>query len=102
LHFDIQTATRRWKQSASFTPDDHTTVTITYPTIKRITQDFTPHFRRTRLQPLGLVLPPSDVYPVVEKRTKLFQWLTQADDSLATVSQLALFADHYWIEFKRV
>jgi SAM-dependent methyltransferase len=102
LHFDFKTATRRWKSSASFTPDSNTHLNINYPTIRHITQDFAPHFQRTRIQPLGLFLPPSDAYPVIEKRMRLLRWLIQADDSLATVSQLALFADHYWIEFKRV
>lgn len=102
LHFDLQTATRRWKSSARFTPDANTRLNITYPTIKRIIQNFAPYFQRTQLKPLGLILPPSDVYPVIEKRTKLLKKLMQADDTLATISKLALFADHYWIEFVRV
>lgn len=102
FHFDLQTATRRWKSSASFTPDSNTHLNINYPTIRHITQDFAPHFRRTRIQPLGLFLPPSDVYPVIEKRTRLLKLLIQADDTLSTVSQFSLFADHYWIEFRRV
>lgn len=102
LHFDFQTATRRWKSSANFTPDSNTYIKITYPSIQRITNDFVPHFQRVKLQPLGLFLPPSDVYPVIEKRPPLLNLLTKADDALSTVSPLALFADHYWIEFKRV
>ncbi len=102
LHLDSKTATRRWKSSTSFTPDADTHLNISYPTIRRITQDFAPHFKRTRLQPLGIFLPPSDIYPVIEKRRKLLKLLTQADDTLSTVSQLALFADHYWIELERV
>jgi SAM-dependent methyltransferase len=102
LHIDYKTATRRWESSASFTPDANTHLNITYPTIRRIIQDFSPHFQRTRILPLGLFLPPSDVYPVIEKRATLLKWLTQVDDTLGTISQLALFADHYWIEFMRV
>lgn len=102
LHLDFKTAARRWGKSATFQPDADTSLAITYPTIRHITQDFSPHFQRTRIQPLGLFLPPSDVYPVIEKRDTLCQFLTQADDTLATVPQLALFADHYWIEFERV
>lgn len=102
LHLDFKTATRRWKPSASFKPDENTHLDISYPTVRRLTSDFAPHFRRTRLQPLGVFLPPSDIYPVIEKRRKLLKLLTQADDALSTVSQLALFADHYWIEMERV
>ena len=102
LHLDFKTASRRWKASASFTPDENTNLNISYPTIQAISNDFAPHFKRSRLQPLGLFLPPSDVYPVIEKRAKLLKGLTRADDTFASISQLALFADHYWIEFKRV
>lgn len=101
LHLDFKVAGRRWRKNTTFAPDDTTRITITYPTIKRITADFAPHFQRTQVHPLGLCLPPSDVYPVIEKHKKLCNLLTRADDSLATVSPLALFADHYWIEFKR-
>jgi len=102
LHLDFRTATRRWKSFASFAPDATTHLNIFYPSIQRITNDFAPHFQRSQLQPLGLFLPPSDVYPVIEKRARLLKGLITADDAVATVSQLALFADHYWIEFKRV
>lgn len=102
LHLDIKTASRRWRKTTTFTPDDATSINIAYPTIKRLTKDFAPFFKRTQVYPLGLCLPPSDVYPVIEKHQNLLKWLTSADDKLANVSQLALFADHYWIEFERV
>ncbi len=102
LHLDIKTASRRWHKTTTFTPDDATSINIAYPTIKRLTKDFAPYFQRTQVYPLGLCLPPSDVYPVIEKRQNLLKWLKSADDKLATLSQLALFADHYWIEFERM
>lgn len=102
LHFDIKTATRRWRDSANFIPDANTTLEITYPTVKRLTTDFAPHFQRTYVYPLGLFLPPSDVYPVIEKRQRILKLLTELDDRFANTSKLALFADHYWIEFKRI
>ncbi len=101
-HLDFAVATRRWKTNTTFTSHDSTSIFITYPTVKRLTNDFEPFFQRTRIQPLGLFLPPSDVYPVIEKRKKLLNILTKFDDAFATNSKLALFADHYWIEFERI
>lgn len=102
LHFDVKTATRRWQATTPFRPDNNTSIDITYPSIKRITQDFAPHFKRTTIRPLGLLLPPSDVYPVIEKHESLLRLLIRGDDHLSHISQLANFADHYWVEFKRV
>jgi hypothetical protein len=56
---------------------------------------------RVHVEPLGLFLPPSDVYAVIERRPRLLRALTVLDQSFSRISQLALFADHYWIEFER-
>jgi len=102
LHLDFKTASRRWKSHTTFSPDETSKLSISYPPVKRMTDDFVPYFKRQRVQPLGLFLPPSDVYPVVERHPRLLNLLTRVDDSLASVSQLANLADHYWIEFKRI
>jgi hypothetical protein len=96
LHGNLATAFRRQRRGTSFNG-----LSITYPTIRRLTRDFEPAFRRIHIAPLGLCLPPSDVYGVVEKRTRLLRSLTALDERLSHIRQLALFADHYWIEFER-
>ena len=96
LHLNIKTTFRRFRKNTTF--DD---IKISYPTIKRITQDFLPHFERTHVEGLGLFLPPSDVYGVIEKRPKLLKSLTRLEDRFSPYSKLAMFADHYWIEFRR-
>lgn len=101
LHFDFKTATRRWHDYSEFNPDSDQSMRIYYPTVKQITEAFRPHFERTCVKPLGLFLPPSDVYPVIEKRKRLLCLLTKLDNMTANVSKLALFADHYWIEFTK-
>jgi len=96
LHGDFGTAFRRWRKDTAFEG-----MPIHYPTIRRITDDFAPHFRRVHVEPLGLCLPPSDVYGVIERRKRLLRTLTAWDRGLSRVRRLALFADHYWIEFER-
>lgn len=103
LHLDFRTAMRRWRKSATFQPDEATQpVAVRYPTIRRLTRDFAPWFRCVQVQPIGLFLPPSDVFGVVEKRPRLLRLLTGLERRFASYSKLALFADHYWIEFERV
>ncbi len=103
LHGDWWTGTRRWRQNTTFQPDDTTTpISITYPTIRRLTRDFAPHFRRVHVQGVGLFLPPSDVFGAIEKRPRLMKRLMRLDARFTKYRQLALFADHYWIEFERI
>lgn len=103
LHGDFPTATRRLRKKSSFRADDSAkAIDIYYPTIRRLTRDFAPYFRRVHVRGLGLFLPPSDVYGVVEKRPRLFNTLLVLEKRFAPIPALALFADHYWIEFQRI
>lgn len=95
-HGNFRTAFRRQRRGTTFGA-----LPIHYPSIRRLTNEFAPYFRRVHIEPLGLFLPPSDVYGVVERRPRLLRALTALDQRTAQVSQLALFADHYWIEFER-
>jgi len=99
-HGDLSTATRRWR-TALFEVNGHRQ-RITYPSTRRLRRAFAPHFRMQHLEPLGLFLPPSDIYGVIEQRPRLLQRLTRLDDALSRWSALANLGDHYWIEFVRV
>lgn len=101
LHSDFSTAFRRLKKQAKFRLENNIALNIYYPSVKHLTRIFQPHFRRVYLRPLGLFLPPSDVYGVIEKRPKLLNRLLTLENRLGHISQLALLADHYWIEFER-
>ncbi len=103
LHLDFKTATRRWRKSTIFQPDETTeAIPICYPTIRRLTRDFAFRFRRLHVQGIGLFLPPSDVFGVVEKRPRLLRLLMGLEQRYGKYGKLATFADHYWIEFERV
>ncbi len=103
LHLDFRTAFRRLRGPATFQADDKTApINIYYPTIARLERDFSPYFRRVHLAPVGLFLPPSDVFGVLEKRSRLLRRLIALEDRFARFSWLARFADHYWIEFQKI
>lgn len=96
LHWKWDIALRRLRG------DDFGDLHISYPTIKRISDDFSPYFTRVNVSPLGLFLPTSALFDVVQKRPKLMKQLVSLEKRFENTSQLALFADHYWIEFERV
>lgn len=103
LHGNFKTATRRWGKNTVFQPDAVSEpITVTYPSISRISRDFAPHFRRVYVQPLGLFLPPSDVFGVIEKRPRLLKTLMGLEKRFGHSAWLSPFADHYWIEFQKI
>ncbi|MEO0560778.1 MAG: methyltransferase domain-containing protein, partial [Chloroflexota bacterium] len=101
LNGDFTTATRRWHTSTTFHETPGQPIEIYYPSPSQLARQFAPYFERTALVPLGLWLPPSDVYPMIERRPKLLKWLTYADDNFGANAITARFADHYWIELQR-
>ncbi|MDX2161259.1 MAG: methyltransferase domain-containing protein [bacterium] len=100
LHGEFGIAFRRQRGFSAFQIDGSAPMRVYYPTIGQITRAFAPYFRRVHVEPLGLFLPPTAGYRVIERRPRLLRMLTKIDDAL-TIPSLALFADHYWIEFER-
>jgi SAM-dependent methyltransferase len=101
LHGDFRLAARRLRKGTTFQPDGAQAMPIHYPSIRRLERDFAPYFRRIHVEGLGLFLPPSDVYGVIEKRPRLLKTLMSLEQHFAGYGALSLFADHYWIEFER-
>jgi SAM-dependent methyltransferase len=97
---DVRTAFRRWKRSIPFATSSGT-ISIVYPSVARVTRDLAPYFRRSAVMPLGLFLPPSDIYPVIEKRPRLLARLMRLDNATMHWAALANLCDHYWIELIR-
>ncbi len=95
LHGNFPTAFRRLR------PARFGELSIHYPTIRQLTREFAPYFHRIHVEPLGLCLPPSDVYGALERHSRLLQTLTALDRAFSRARPLALLADHYWIEFRR-
>lgn len=75
-------------------------VNVTYPLPRHLKDEVAADFGCTFLAPLGLFLPPSEMFGVVEKRPALLERLKRLETRFTSPS-LARFADHYWIEFER-
>jgi SAM-dependent methyltransferase len=102
LHGEWAIARRRWKRDGTaFNPAGRDSdLQIYYPTIQRLKHDFSVWFECVYVRPLGVFLPPSDVYGAIEKRPTLLRLLMGFERRFGGWAALAPFADHYWIEFK--
>lgn len=96
LHWKWEIALRRLRGS------EFDGIPIAYPMVKQLSADFSPHFEQISVKPLGVFLPPTALFGVVEKRPKLMQRLIAWEDRVQDASWLAQFADHYWIELQRL
>lgn len=101
LHGDLRTALRRLKGSTLFQPVDGGAAPIYYPSPRRLRCEFAPWFRALGIYGLGVFLPPSDVYTVVERRPRLLQTLIRLESWLAHRWPFTWLGDHYWIELER-
>lgn len=107
IHGNFRTAFRRLRADTTFEPPqgegDHEAdaIAIRYPSVRMMSRAFAPYFRRTHVEPLGVFLPPSDVYGMVERRPRLLRALMRLDRTTERAGWLANTADHYWIEFER-
>lgn len=103
LHGDWHTATRRLHGKTTFhISGSDEVIPIAYPTVQALTNQFAPYFQRQMVRGLGLFLPPTAVYGAVEKRPRLLKTLIGLENRFGAIRQLALLADHYWIEFIRL
>ena len=100
-HFDFDTATRRWRGTTFQADETQAPLPIIYPTIDQLKHAFAPYFMVKYVMPLGVLLPPSDVYKGIEKRPRVLKTLIALDKQVQRFSFLAEYADHYWIELIR-
>jgi ubiquinone/menaquinone biosynthesis C-methylase UbiE len=78
LHGDPATAFRRWRRGGVLARVGKATMNVYYPSTAELRRAFAPHFRLTRVRPLGNFLPPSYLEPLTRRwwfPFRLFAWL---------------------------
>lgn len=95
-HLRPRAAARRWRGYARFAD-----MTVYYPTARTVTRAMSMAFRPVWRAGLGVFLPPSEMFGVVETRPRLFERLRRWDDAVWQSGRLAWAADHLWLEFRR-
>lgn len=59
-------------------------------------------FRIEAIHPVGLFLPPSDLFPLLERRPRLFAALARWESRASAMGPLAYLADHHFTLLRRV
>ncbi|KAB2903041.1 MAG: methyltransferase domain-containing protein [Anaerolineae bacterium] len=98
FHLDWRTATRRWSGKSTAQVHDGNPFTVYYPSSRQLAQAFAPVFSPVRKTGLGVFLPPSDIFPVIETRPTLMNLLMNLESRLAP----PVLADHYWLELQKI
>jgi len=75
---------------------------IHYPAIEALTQAFAPYFRPLYAEPMGLFIPPSELFGMVEKRPWLKRMLLALESHFGDRHALARWADHYTLVLERL
>lgn len=97
LHLDWRTATRRWSGKTTAVLPDGSTFPVFYPSPTTLSSAFLPEFTPLRKLGIGTFLPPSDIYPVIEKRPKGLHLLNLLENHFSS----PYLADHYWLELQK-
>jgi hypothetical protein len=75
---------------------------ISYPTPTQMSSLLLPHFKVTRLAPLGVALPPSYAAAWLDRRPLILAALTRLERWCQRSSMLATWSDHFIVEAVRL
>jgi SAM-dependent methyltransferase len=102
LHLQPRRASRRWRGQADFIPPDGgQPMTVFYPSMGEVERAFEPWFDVSIRRGLGVALPPSEMFGVVESRWWLVTPLTRLEGFLWRRGWGYWLADHVWWEMVR-
>jgi len=76
-------------------------LTVRYPSIRRLRQDFAPGFRLTRVSAVGALLPTTELGGWARRHPRLLSSLARLERRFDTLPPLPWLADHYLAELER-
>lgn len=101
-HLDPSTAFRRKKRAPIATLPDGSQFNVYYPSPRHLMAALGPSFQRRATIGLGVWLPPSDSFGVLEARPRLLKWMYRLERATAHRWPFKTWADHYWLELDYV
>ena len=100
LHGDLRKAMRRTSGTATAGVGKFV-VKVYYPTLREVTQAFSPWFRLQSCTGIGVTVPPSYVEPVIRKHPRLLRLLCFIDRHVARLPWVRTLGDHMLLHFVR-
>jgi SAM-dependent methyltransferase len=101
LHGDFRKAFRRTPGVAHAKVSEFT-VKVHYPTLRQVTESFSPWFRLRSCIGIGVAVPPSYLEPMIRKYPRLLGLLRWLDKRISHLPLLRIMGDHMLLHFERV
>lgn len=96
----LPSACRRFRGPTRARVGDHT-LEIDYPSPRRLRRELGQHFLAVGARGLGVLLPPTQLAHIVDRRTRTFERLRSWEDRVAGWPLAAWLGDHYVLELQR-
>jgi hypothetical protein len=101
LHGEWRIASRRWSRQGIAVLEDGTSLSVFYPTIGEFREHMGVAFEQIHVMGLGIFLPPTANFKLVEARPNLQKILTRLEAAVARRFPWYHAADHFWLELGR-
>jgi hypothetical protein len=103
LTLQIHKAIRRWSGHwAEASVDEQDRFRVYYPSIVELRRTFAPEFEFVAAAGIGILLPPTYLEPLAQRRPGLIRWFARVDRILRDLPLLRSIADHRLVIFRRV
>lgn len=93
--------TRRWRKHGAAKLEDGSTLAVQLPSVKDLTKAFSKDFELKETAPIGVFLPPSELYQSFQKRPKLLRIAYWLDQKIGRVWPFSKLGDHSLLVFQR-
>jgi ubiquinone/menaquinone biosynthesis C-methylase UbiE len=77
-------------------------VNLHYPTLREVTESFSPWFRLHSCTGIGITVPPSYLESTIRKYPRLLEFLRRIDERICRLPLLRVLGDHMLLHFERV
>lgn len=97
---DFRAATRRWRGSAMWESNGHQ-LEVRYPTVSSLRRQLAPEFKLLEVKGIGVFLPPSEWFNVVQTRPRLLSSLSAVEKATARWWPFDRLGDHVTVVFQK-
>lgn len=99
--FNTKNMLRRLKRDTIATLEDGSCLRVWYPSIRSVRCALAPEFSFSMHEPIGVFLPPSELYGMFQKRPRLLRFAKMLDSTLGKVYPISHLSDHSLLVFQR-
>jgi 2-polyprenyl-3-methyl-5-hydroxy-6-metoxy-1,4-benzoquinol methylase len=102
LRADWERAFRRMRRDGTTAFIAGNPVRVRYPSVREISESFSPHFRLKLVEGIGILVPPSYVERCAKKQPALIRMFSRLDDRIRRLAGFRTMGDHVLMVFEKV